>query len=394
MKKISFFIVILLNSVLIFSQNQQIDNSSFENWTNSQPIEPAPWKCNIAFQFMGQTIYITTGTQTSDAYEGSYAAKLETKTYQSMVVPGVLQLSRLKVNSNFQYQFVGLYPFSSRPLGISFWAKYLPQTNDSAFVGVFLTKFNSSINKRDTIGASFFFLPKAVNNYTQFFLPIFYRTTDFPDSIDIGFTSSSLFNAKVGSILYVDKVEMLYDTAPFPTLALPAVNIKYNYFDARWLASPYSNKYRLDVATDENFTNFVEGYQDFLIEFNQPDSIVIYRVNFTQNYANQTLYYRVRVDYGTYQSNSSNVIPVLIPQPPANLTTDFLSFQFVADDKRIYVYNATFNDVLTIYNALGQIVKVVKIDKNPQVIELSKSGLYLIKIVSQQREYSTKLIVR
>ncbi len=100
----------------------------------------------------------------------------------------------------------------------------------------------------------------------------------------------------VGSQLYIDNIKILRP------LALPATAYAPTSFDANWETYDGSASYVIDVATDENFTSMVAGYDNFNVGNVTTSTIsglaggVIY-------------YYRIRaVDGGGTQSANSNVI--------------------------------------------------------------------------------------
>ena len=76
-----------------------------------------------------------------------------------------------------------------------------------------------------------------------------------------------------------------------------------NSFTANWRAVSHATGYRLDVATDSTFTNYVPGYQDLDV-----GNVISYNV--TGLAANTAYYYRLRAYNGNGTSPNSNVIRV------------------------------------------------------------------------------------
>jgi subtilase family serine protease len=94
---------------------------------------------------------------------------------------------------------------------------------------------------------------------------------------------------------------IMVGTFPLAPVALPATNITQTSFVANWNTSTGASGYRLDVATDNAFTNFVTGYND-----REVGNVLAFTVN---GLTTCTYYYfRVRA-YGGPSPNS-NVIPV------------------------------------------------------------------------------------
>src|SRR6266446_4080696 len=91
-------------------------------------------------------------------------------------------------------------------------------------------------------------------------------------------------------------------TPPAPR-ALKATNVTATSFTANWRAVNGATGYRLDVATDSSFVNFVPGYQD--LDVGNTTSY-----NVTGLAARTIYYYRVRAYNGSDTSPNSNVIQV------------------------------------------------------------------------------------
>jgi phosphodiesterase/alkaline phosphatase D-like protein len=74
-------------------------------------------------------------------------------------------------------------------------------------------------------------------------------------------------------------------------------------FTANWRSVSGATGYRLDVATDRSFVNYVPGYQDLNV-----GNTTSYNV--TGLSARTTYYYRVRAYNGNGTSPNSNVVQV------------------------------------------------------------------------------------
>lgn len=393
MKK-SIILLFIILPLMAMSQTQ-INNSSFETWTTSQPIEATPWKCNIPYVFMSINVYIPTATKTTDAQSGQYAAKLETKTQYGLTVPGLIQLGTLSIGQNFDINLGGGFPFTDKPTGISFYMKYLPANNDTAWFIATLTKFNSQTNQRDTLGGFIFFFKDLVQNYEQQVLPIlYYDDTQTPDTINIMFVASSFVSPQIGSVFYIDNVELLYSFYPFPTIALPATNLTSNSFDAHWISSPYSNKYVLDVAKDVNFTNFVEGFQNLEIINNIPfDSITDYTVVLPANTSERDFYYRVLVNYGdSLYSIASN--PVKVTLPNAQNINTIKTISFYSFNKTVVIDNVENYSNVEVYNLSGVLINSQKINSNTLQFQVKNSGIYIVKLITLGEAKTIKVFVK
>ena len=94
---------------------------------------------------------------------------------------------------------------------------------------------------------------------------------------------------------------------PRPPRALSPTNRTATSFTANWSSVNRATGYRLDVATDGSFTNYVSGYQD--LDVGNTTSR-----NVTGLIPNTFYYYRVRSYNGNRTSPNSNVVSVKTPR--------------------------------------------------------------------------------
>jgi phosphodiesterase/alkaline phosphatase D-like protein len=97
----------------------------------------------------------------------------------------------------------------------------------------------------------------------------------------------------------------LVPAAPVAT----AATISFKAFSANWNASTGASGYRLDVATDISFTNYVPGYQNR--DVGNMSSFTVKGLN-----PNSTYYYRVRAYNVNGITGNSNTITVTTASPP------------------------------------------------------------------------------
>jgi len=111
---------------------------------------------------------------------------------------------------------------------------------------------------------------------------------------------------------------------PSPPLANPATFVASHSFRASWRSVNGATGYRLDVATNNSFTNYVAGYQNLNVGNALSRSV-------TGLNASTTYYYRVRAYNGDGTSGNSNVVsvttltptgrPVVITNPATLITS-------------------------------------------------------------------------
>lgn len=112
-------------------------------------------------------------------------------------------------------------PFDSRPKAIKGYMKYAPVNGDSASIFVEVYKYNEAAGIRQIVGRVEKIFHDAVEDWTAFELPIVYNNDMTPDSITVLFVSSAGYNfddlfeckGQIGSTLWVDDVEFVYENA-------------------------------------------------------------------------------------------------------------------------------------------------------------------------------------
>ncbi len=308
MKKffLGFFLIIAIKLL-----GQQIPNSDFESWSGSNSADG--WTCAI----YPSGVTINTAQRTNDSHSGNYAAKLVTQTVLTGdVVPGMIMLGQLDLD---QLEPTGGIPFTAKPSAFEVYLKFNQQANDSLVVFCELTRYDSVSHQTITLGGSYFVYDQQIDDYTLFLFPIYYVEEGQPDTINIGFFSSNM-QPHPGSTLWVDDLQLLYGNYLLPPQANNPKNVTIKGFEASWVGSPYTKKYYLDVAKDNLFTDFLQGYENKDVG----DTDKIY-VNLPPDIDVDEVYYRVRADYDTVISENSNVISVPVVKPPTLFTPDNIS---------------------------------------------------------------------
>jgi len=315
MKKNIYFVIIfsIFNWGTLLSQ--QINNSDFENWTNSNNAEN--WTCYIT----ANNINISTSDRSNDANSGDYSAELRTKSIFNFVVPGMIQLGQLDIDN---LEPVGGIPFSSKPTALEVNLKYEQEENDSIVIFAYLSKFNKSDNKSTQIGGMYITYDEPIDEFTTFIFPIYYIEEGQPDTINIGFFSSNQ-DPHPGSTLWVDDLTLHYDDFLLPPQTNNPTEITETQFIANWTGADYTNHYILDVASDINFTNYLPGFEHKNV--GDTTSILVP----IQDTTIQEIYYRVKADYDSVVSDYSNAINFAIPYPPdCYEPINLEAFQFTA----------------------------------------------------------------
>lgn len=186
-------IFLLLSFPLLFAQ---IPNFDFELWTDVGDWEdPDGWyTLNADYNGDPETVKLT-----EDAYSGLSAVRMENEKDDNNVVVRAMLLSGnsgLSDNPGF--------PFEKRPYSLDGYFMYSPNNNDSCYVFVYLTRFNTTTQSRETIGSGMFSSGDELEEYIPFSAPINYTSSEFPDSAYIVIYAGKLNGPKDGSRLYID----------------------------------------------------------------------------------------------------------------------------------------------------------------------------------------------
>lgn len=191
-----------------------LPNGDFENWVaggTGQYEQPdgAWWTSLNPLASLGGPVTVE---KTTDAVLGSYAAKLTTKQWGSILIPGLLVSGTFDVqNPNFIIQGK---PFTDRPERFMGQMKYHSVNGDSAGIAALLTRWNTTTGRRDTIAEASLVQYDSVATWTRFDLPFVYSQTGVnPDSIIVAVVSSFggvNFQGQVGSTLWIDALELAY----------------------------------------------------------------------------------------------------------------------------------------------------------------------------------------
>ncbi|MCF8465376.1 MAG: T9SS type A sorting domain-containing protein [Flavobacteriales bacterium] len=220
-------------SISLQAQIAQPTNANFENWQTyngsigNTYMEPVDWNTgNECSELINQLAV----TQSSDAYSGTYSARLETlPAFGNIKVNGVITTASMICSANSGGQEGGTAYTAMIPDSIVGFFKYAPSTNDSAYSQImFLAN-----NDMDTISFTRINFSETVNEWTRFSAPITPAGSgQTPEKLSLFFNSSwgdgAQGEAVVGSVFHIDSVHFI---------AVPA-GIKETYNNADWSVYP------------------------------------------------------------------------------------------------------------------------------------------------------------
>ena len=187
----------------------------FESWTNipfsSTIADPNGWASLNTLTLVGtsQSVF----KETVSPSQGLISAKIQTVKVVGASIPnpyttGNIDTAGILVMGTVNASPPGLSygkPLSGRPATLSFVSKYTPMTGDSAFVLVYLTRWNGA--SRDTIADGKYATGATTTSYTANSILINYSSTTLWADTALVFASSSVYNhggAKIGSSFYID----------------------------------------------------------------------------------------------------------------------------------------------------------------------------------------------
>ncbi|MEN9522893.1 MAG: hypothetical protein RL065_1270 [Bacteroidota bacterium] len=196
---------ILISTLLFFSINfsfAQIPNYDFEIWTSAGGYEdPSSWS---TMNYLTNTSAIYTCIKASPSFNSQNFIFLITR-----LVPGIgLVKGRIvsgEMDTTTSLVTTG-FPFTERPIGLNYYFQFMnADPTDSAFVSVTLTKWNSQLNKRDTIGTGLQTYNSMNHSWSLGQCGINYHSSLNPDTACIEISASSTF-PQDGSFIYIDEL--------------------------------------------------------------------------------------------------------------------------------------------------------------------------------------------
>lgn len=177
----------LLDNVELYNNSTKttnLSNNSFENWTDTYIEEPN--------NFYTANGWVENTQKTTDAYSGTYAARLESKNYDGNMIPGILSLGEIDFGGSDPFAAIA---YTYTPTTFSGAYQYFPQNSDNT--GGIVVEFRQG-------GIS-------VGNHYVAFVPQSSYVT-FSQSLSISATPDELvfvvFSGwEDGSVAYVDELK-------------------------------------------------------------------------------------------------------------------------------------------------------------------------------------------
>ena len=181
-----YILFLLIGSLLSTTASRaQIPNAGFENWTSGQPDG---W-------------YGLNTKQTSDAHSGSSALMGQV----GFNLPG----APATVGTTGNHVVLG-FPYTGRAGSFTGYYKFSPiaGSNDTISFTALFTKYNANTGSSDMIGAGEVRTSTSAGTYTQFTVPVYWFSSDSPDSAECGISTVASANGigTIGTTFEVDDV--------------------------------------------------------------------------------------------------------------------------------------------------------------------------------------------
>lgn len=229
-KKITIYLPLVL-LCLFLAQNsyaqQQIENPGFEYWEDfgigPDTLEPVDWsslKSSDGGDFINMLIP-QVWKQSTDAHSGMYSVRLENLPILTFVAPGTLTNGRVHASFPPSDAFVFTAvddpqwntPFTDTPDSLVIWAKFFPQLSDKAHVIAILHTDSAKIvdsNFTNWIAVAHIEISEEINEWSRFAVPFTYMSGNTPEHILFAIYSGDAQGAQLGSIMYLDDIELTY----------------------------------------------------------------------------------------------------------------------------------------------------------------------------------------
>jgi hypothetical protein len=226
MKPFFYALAWLLALTTHWASAQTIANGTLEAWATpygpGSAEAPTGWLTTddllAYFSNVPRGSYNTgTVTKSTDAREGTYAAKLTTTsvptTGASVVLPGYLLLGAKTGVYEYYGIPIGGAPTTGRPNRLTFSYKLTGPATDSASVFVYLTTTQAGVPS--VVGQGYQLLAPTTAGYLGLTVPITYdpAVTTVADSVHVLFSSGDALEPTVGTTLLVDNVGISGTTA-------------------------------------------------------------------------------------------------------------------------------------------------------------------------------------
>ena len=227
--------------IACLAQAQQIPNGSFENW-EQKPFgeEPAHWGefNSQALNGIFPGIVDSTIVKSQDAYSGSYAMELRSKTFSMLTSDTITPLAMLNL-SNGDVNAAKM-KIDSSLTSLSGYIKQdivdSPANATTILVTVYL--------KGEIMGAGLSEFSEDIVEYTSFDVPIMYLDEEKGDSISVAILAGNGDFPLPGNIMWLDDFKLNYKAVPQSAGKKPQTQISV-------YPNPFVDQFTVNLTSSE-----------------------------------------------------------------------------------------------------------------------------------------------
>lgn len=273
-----------IDDIILTETTDELPNHDFEMWESEEYDDLEIFSSLNGIQALFDLEPMV--TQTSDAYAGSSAVRIEN--VETLDFDGGDTDTLGFIYTGDLSDEAPTLPLAATPQWISGWYKYDAVNNDSATIYLSFTKYNPAIEESEVV-AEFAFLLGEATSYTSFSFPLTF--SEIPDSFNIGIASGNVEfdEAQLGSVLILD--ELSFDLVEGTKLPIfsdalevypnPASDFIYIKMDQK-ISQPESIEL-IDVTGKSISWSNLEGliYDDNLLRIdvnNNPTGMYYYKI--------------------------------------------------------------------------------------------------------------------
>ncbi|MBL8003084.1 MAG: T9SS type A sorting domain-containing protein [Flavobacteriales bacterium] len=262
MKRSTALFALIATAVASFAQ---IPNAGFEAWTNMGTYNTPDGWGNLNATTAVANVY--TCTKATPGNPGTAYMKLTSKTVAGVgVAPGIAVSGALDQST---FLPTSGFAFDQRPQSLTGNWQYMAFGNDQGHIAVYLTKWNTGTNQRETVASAMHDLVGMAMSWAPFTISLTYTSTEAPDSALIVLAASGDTPVN-NSYLWVDNLafsgtvtgiqeagQLVTNVQVFPNPATDVLvvsgarwtNAKVLDLQGRSMLSVQLNAGKLDVST-------------------------------------------------------------------------------------------------------------------------------------------------
>jgi hypothetical protein len=245
MKKV-FTTTLLIIIFKLAGAQTQIPNGGFEQ--RQHAFKFTSWESTNGLMTLGnpQTIF-----QSTEAHSGEFACEIITAYIPNRPTPEVPKnAGNVFCGRQIQYDSYMRFPYTAKPKTFEAWYIYNARNGDSANFVLGTTRWNTTLNRRDTLSYAKVFITDSVGVYTHLVVDLnILDSINTPDSAMVVISAASGTTAFTGTRLLFDDVAYLGGTVGLETFEKQ--NFPYAYPNPTALGAIY-----LDIPSQLEETTF------------------------------------------------------------------------------------------------------------------------------------------